>query len=416
MPHVFSECQQSGQAEGEAEDQDGEIGAEAPDQWLSLILVMMYEFLHQSTSFWRDYLQVLPDSFETPMFWSLEELSHLQASSLIEKIGKEQAEDIFRSRLLPVIRKYAEVFYPNGTASLSDQNLLSLAHRMGSAIMAYAFDLENDEDDTTSNANSDQNNDGWIEDNDGQAMLGMVPMADMLNADAEFNAHVNHGENSLTVTSLRPIKAGEEILNYYGPHPNSDLLRRYGYVTPKHSRYDVVELRWETILSIAKQLLNISEVTWGKALSMMDPEELEDTFVLERDSRGPDSDGLLKALPTQPRIPSDMEEQINLFLKSINKIDSSTSLDRPKRKAAIHAIASKVFEAKLAQYQTTVEEDAQLLLSNPSMPLRKRMAIAVRMGEKKLLQEALQAMESEVVDHTGAVDSNQPPRKKVRAY
>lgn len=188
MPHVFSECQQSGQAEGEAEDQDGEIGAEAPDQWLSLILVMMYEFLHQSTSFWRDYLQVLPDSFETPMFWSLEELSHLQASSLIEKIGKEQAEDIFRSRLLPVIRKYAEVFYPNGTASLSDQNLLSLAHRMGSAIMAYAFDLENDEDDTTSNANSDQNNDGWIEDNDGQAMLGMVPMADMLNADAEFNA------------------------------------------------------------------------------------------------------------------------------------------------------------------------------------------------------------------------------------
>lgn len=51
------------------------------------------------------------------------------------------------------------------------------------------------------------------------------------------------------MTSLRPIKAGEEILNYYGPHPNSELLRRYGYVTEKHSRYDVVEIPWDIVES-----------------------------------------------------------------------------------------------------------------------------------------------------------------------
>lgn len=91
---------------------------------------------------------------------------------------------------------------------------------MGSTIMAFAFDLETDDE--------DDGEDGWVEDGEGKSLMGMVPMADVLNADAHSNAHVNHGDMSLAVTSLRPIKAGEEILNYYGPHPNSELLRRYG--------------------------------------------------------------------------------------------------------------------------------------------------------------------------------------------
>lgn len=60
------------------------------------------------------------------------------------------------------------------------------------------------------------------------------------------------------MTSLRPIRAGEEILNYYGPHPNSELLRRYGYVTEKHSRYDVVEIPWHTVESAVAAQLNVS--------------------------------------------------------------------------------------------------------------------------------------------------------------
>lgn len=73
-----------------------------------------------------------------------------------------------------------------------------------------------------------------------------------------LQAHVNHEEDSLTVTSLRPIKAGEEILNYYGPHPNSELLRRYGYVTEKHSRYDVVEIPWDVVESAMTSNFGIS--------------------------------------------------------------------------------------------------------------------------------------------------------------
>ena len=117
-------------------------------------------------------------------------------------------------------------------------------------------------------------------------MLGMVPMADILNSDAEFNvrtrtfqqsagvmvltviqAHVDHADDFLTVTSLRDIRQGEEVLNYYGPLANSDLLRRYGYTSPKHSRYDVVEISQPLVGNQVQQAMGLSDAFKDKAVS-----------------------------------------------------------------------------------------------------------------------------------------------------
>jgi SET domain-containing protein 6 len=48
-------------------------------------------------------------------------------------------------------------------------------------------------------------------------------------------------------------------LNYYGPLPSSELLRRYGYVTPEHRRYDVAELPWSLIRAALAEELQLSE-------------------------------------------------------------------------------------------------------------------------------------------------------------
>jgi hypothetical protein len=160
-------------------DEDGDdTKKQQLDSWTSLILIMMYEFLLGGKSAWKPYFDVLPESFDTPMFWSENELRELQASATVGKIGREAADDMFRGTLLPPIRANPDVFV--GAAERSDEELVMLAHRMGSTIMAYAFDLENDEDE-----HEDEN--GWVEDREGKAMMGMVPMADIMNADAEFN-------------------------------------------------------------------------------------------------------------------------------------------------------------------------------------------------------------------------------------
>lgn len=158
-------------------DKPDEEDAPGLDSWSSLILVMMYEYLQGEKSQWKSYFDVLPSSFDTPMFWSDNELDQLQSSHMRHKIGKADAEDMFNKTLLPIIRKNVGIF---DAENKNDVELIEIAHRMGSTIMAYAFDLENDEEE-------EEEADGWVEDRDGKSMMGMVPMADILNADAEFN-------------------------------------------------------------------------------------------------------------------------------------------------------------------------------------------------------------------------------------
>lgn len=51
--------------------------------------------------------------------------------------------------------------------------------------------------------------------------------------------------------ATKAIKAGEEVLNDYGPLPRSDLLRRYGYITDRYAQYDVVEVFLDMICKVA---------------------------------------------------------------------------------------------------------------------------------------------------------------------
>jgi SET domain-containing protein 6 len=143
---------------------------------------MVYEYLQGDASRWKPYIDVLPTTFDTPMFWSESELKELEGTVLTsDKIGKQTSDDKLRSRIVPIVLQNPSIFYTAGTDQLGENEVLDLAHRMGSTIMAYAFDLDNKEDDP------EEEEDGWIVDTDAQTMLGMVPMADILNANADFN-------------------------------------------------------------------------------------------------------------------------------------------------------------------------------------------------------------------------------------
>lgn len=105
-----------------------------PDPWLDLVLVLMYEYLQGDSSKWKPYFDVLPNVFDTLMFWSQAELDELQASAVKDKIGKESANEMFSTKVLPVIKEHSDVFYPKDAMELSDEDLMTLAHRMGSLV------------------------------------------------------------------------------------------------------------------------------------------------------------------------------------------------------------------------------------------------------------------------------------------
>lgn len=96
--------------------------------WNPLILCLMYES-QRGDSFWKSYFgkyickkclgtqssafllaltqhltDVLPTEFSTPMFWSNDDLKELEGTDVVDKIGKEDAEAMFKQELEPVIK------------------------------------------------------------------------------------------------------------------------------------------------------------------------------------------------------------------------------------------------------------------------------------------------------------------------
>ena len=63
----------------------------------------------------------------------------------------------------------------------------------------------------------------------------------------------------MAMVALKPIKNGEEIFNDYGSLPRSDLLRRYGYVTDRYKKWDVVEISIASISSSCATIYQLSE-------------------------------------------------------------------------------------------------------------------------------------------------------------
>lgn len=114
------------------------------------------------------------------MFWNSAELAELQGSAVLDKIGKSEAEEDWKISIIPFMVGHPALF-PVAEDS-ADTTFVQLAHMAGSLIMAYAFDLGKS-DDTDEEADED----GFIEDDEEDPAKGMVPFADMLNADADRN-------------------------------------------------------------------------------------------------------------------------------------------------------------------------------------------------------------------------------------
>lgn len=150
---------------------------------------MLYEYEHKESSNWARYFDVLPSEFDTLIFWEQDELEQLEASAVVQKIGRKSADLDFTEKLVPVIQEFADAFFAGDTDAQEKanrmgepQNLL-LMHKMGSLIMAYAFDVE-----PANPPSKVLDEEGYAsEDEDETLPKGMVPLADMLNADADRN-------------------------------------------------------------------------------------------------------------------------------------------------------------------------------------------------------------------------------------
>ena len=348
------------------------------DTWTTLILTIVFELCKGNQSRRLPYFQVLPAQFDTLMFWSDDELKELRGSKVLDKIGKKSAEEGWKQTIIPVMQKHASNFVVNDQLDAMNE-LIDLCHTAGSLIMAYAFDIDRDLE------GGSDGQDGFQEDDEENPLKGMVPFADMLNADAtRNNAKIFQEDDMLIMRSIKPISKGEQIFNDYGPLPRSDLLRMYGYVTDQYAQYDVVELDFSSIAQIARSTSQETQTDWNKKLQELEQQDFFD-------------DG--HSMP-RPRDGQTLEEAVPDDLRSVIKVLCAEKDPFKNVRGSVSikesTVLAAIFEARLSEFPTSIAEDQKKLQDleetwiSPSSRSRYRMAIEVRKGEKEICVQMIQ--------------------------
>ncbi|KAF7376573.1 Ribosomal lysine N-methyltransferase 4 [Mycena sanguinolenta] len=394
--------------------------------WVGLILCMMWETAQGSTSKWSGYLDSLPKTFDTPMFWSDVELAELKGTSVVDKLGKADAEQDFTEKLLPLVqvstptnadamnsarRQSRPDIFPSETIPI--YYTLEIYHVMGSRILSRSFDVEKDEseedtetdgaantslgsamdvdlpqEETESVHDGDSQHADEDEEEEESSGVSMVPLADMLNARyGSENAKLFYEKEDLRMVSTKLIKSGEQIWNTYGDLPNAELLRRYGHVDmlplpngELGNPGDVVEITAD----LAVAVLQTDEAMTKERIDWWLEQGGDDVVVLESDLEIPLA---LVSLIRLLRLTSDEWE----------KTVAKDKVPKPKLDNEVLDVVRAVLERRLNEYPSTLNDDIQLL-GDETLSLTKRLALVVRTGEKRILQNTLQKIKIQQLD------------------
>ncbi|KAK9455260.1 hypothetical protein V1511DRAFT_499916 [Dipodascopsis uninucleata] len=391
--------------------------------WLALIVAMMVE--NRKDSKWRTYYDVLPTQFTTPMFWSDKDLDELKGTTVIQNLGKEDAENDYIEKVVPIIKAHMDVF------SKVDHSLEAF-HRMGSLILSYSFDVERESfdnvspDDETENIESENENDieelnesdlessdedeveeGLDSDDEkrfeeeeieveeeneeDRYIKSMVPLADMLNGDSDLcNAKLFYCSETLQMRAIKPIAKGEQVYNTYGDLPNADLLRRYGYVRFGKTANDCVEIDTQKVIDRVAAG-NLKELHLKKRIEfLVKVDESEDMEILDESIELSHS---ALAIPTSALLLSHTLLLTAPAFRSLQKQGSKALMHLSRRElksAELQELWVSILKQKLSEYKTDIVTDENLILETKFEDnANLRNAIEIRLSEKRILKSAL---------------------------
>lgn len=314
------------------------------NQWQALIICVAYEWFLGSKSQFSPYFQVLPlqrDEFNSLIFWSDEELKMLKPSAVLNRIGRAAAEEMYAILVADIIPEKLQC--PELSEFLTEERF----HIVASLIMSYSFDvdhpeeveaaentddeehkdefplprdpdneigenLESESSETGKDANENDRDDESVENieeemdesedklaedpvSEDACYKSMVPLADILNSNTTlFNATLKYEKTKLVMIAEKDIKKGEQIYNIYGELPNSEILRKYGYVELPSSKFEFAEVTLDDVKSFfeSKFLKQLPFLKESQAIKLVETifetieesEFLDETLVEEADT------------------------------------------------------------------------------------------------------------------------------------
>ncbi|KAL5826352.1 hypothetical protein ACOSQ3_018193 [Xanthoceras sorbifolium] len=322
--------------------------------WISVALFLIREKKREDSPWWI-YLDILPESTDSTVFWSEEELVELQGTQLLSTtLGvKEYVQNEFLKLEEEILLPHRKLFpYP---ITLDD--------------FSWAFGI------LKSRAFSRLR---------GQNLV-LIPLADLINHSPKITteeyAYEIKGAGLFSrdlLFSLRSpvaVKAGEQVLIQYDLNKsNAELALDYGFIESKSDRN-----AYTLTLEISE-----SDPFFGDKLDIAESNGLGETAYFDIVLGSPLPPAMLPYLRLVALGGTDA-----FLLESIFRNTIWGHLDLPVSRANEELICRVVRDAcksALSGYHTTIEEDEKLL-EGGNLDSRLKIAVEIRAGEKRVLQQ-----------------------------
>eukprot|EP00741_Cyanophora_paradoxa_P013494 tig00020693_g13030.t1 len=334
------------------------------------------------SSFWRAYLDTLPKTFTTPLFFSEEEIDLLQCPRAMPSARKQQ--------------RRLKAAYESCRPLLEDS--FPPSHRTfekfrwaWSVLFTRAY---------------------WLEPDLFGSQWGLVPFADALNHCCEKNdSYYDEDEKAYVCLAGSSFAAGKQVFVNYGPYDNWRLLKWYGFVVPGNPS-DHVKFSPEAALlgPIQKE----EEATPKDAVqaSLEKEKTGADQAALKR--RILEENGMLGALGVRADGKATPNLKRGLWLAFSRRGEGETEAEWAKRAERLAAGEEKVrgsvhrrawahlaalCKAALRGYPTTEAEDETVLAGAggggvPPPAAAARLAVQWRLEQKRILRRFVEAAEA----------------------
>ncbi|KAL7608318.1 hypothetical protein Lser_V15G11584 [Lactuca serriola] len=322
--------------------------------WISVALFLIKEKLREDDDYspWRNYINILPESTDSTIFWSEEELSEIEGTQLLSTTlsVKEYVKNEF-------LQVQEQVILPNTKLFPSPITLDDFIWAFG-ILRSRAFSRLR-----------------------GQNLV-LIPIADLINHSPsiakEDYAYEIKGAGLFSrdqIFSLRspiPVKAGQQVLIQYDLNKsNAELALDYGFIesTVDRNTYTLT-LQISDSDPYFDDKLDIAETNGTKAVQYFD-------ITLGR----PLPPKMLPYLRLVALGGTDSFLLESIFRNSVwDHLELPVSRDNEE---VICQVVRTACRSALSSYRTTIEEDEKL--KGGDINRRVEIAIAIREGEKKVL-------------------------------
>lgn len=322
--------------------------SEAPS--LALTLALIVESQNPKSSF-RPYIESLPPSFSTMLYFTLADCAELSGSPALS---------VAMRGFFDAVRHFFVL-----------QKIIADAKAAGAAIEPLSWSLYRW---ASSAVHSRQNNVPLASGRPGRALIPLFDLANHSDSAAEVSTEYDAEAGACVCRAPKDTAAGQQFYIYYGARPQSDLLLFSGFALsePANPSLDIflfLNAKEGPEYPMRVELLN-------KRLGMPVPAELPLREPLERSTE------LLRYVRVMTMFMPELKKCI-----ADKKFNGAAITPMQDRRA--HAFLVKRLQLLLENYPTSVEEDDKLLKQGAFPTPARQGIIRLRRAEKALLERII---------------------------